>query len=225
MKAIGKTSKKPLAETFRNPENRKIMILALLGATAGQAVVWYTGQFYSLFFLQTALKVNFVTANIIVAIALAAGTPFFLVFGHLSDRIGRKKIMMTGCLIAAITYYPIYRGMAHYAGSGANPNIAMLALLIFIQVIYVTMVYGPIAAFLVELFPTRIRYTSMSIPYHFGNGWFGGLTPFIATYIVTVTGNIFAGLIYPIAVALMTVIIGSIYLRETKHIRIWDELK
>ena len=226
MKASGKTSKKPLAETFKNPENRRLMILALLGATAGQAVVWYTGQFYSLFFLQTSLKVNFVTANIIVAIALALGTPFFLVFGKLSDTFGRKRIMMFGCLIAALTYYPIYKGMAHFAGpGGTNPNIPMLALLVFVQVLYVTMVYGPIAAFLVELFPTRIRYTSMSIPYHFGNGWFGGLTPFIATYIVTVTGNMFAGLIYPISVAVMTLIIGSIYLRETKDVRIWDELK
>lgn len=224
LKSRGKTSLKPLSETFRNPENRRLMILALFGATAGQAVVWYTGQFYSLFFLQTALKVNFVTANIIVAIALAAGTPFFIVFGKLSDRIGRKKIMMVGCLIAALTYYPIYRAMAHFAGpGGTSPNIFALVLLIFIQVLYVTMVYGPIAAFLVELFPTRIRYTSMSIPYHFGNGWFGGLTPFIATYIVTITGNIYAGLIYPIAVALMTFVIGSLYLRETKDIKLWDE--
>jgi MFS family permease len=222
LKAKGKTSRKPISDTFKNPENRRLMLLALLGATAGQAVVWYTGQFYSLFFLQTALKVNFVTANIIVAIALAAATPFFIVFGRLSDKIGRKNIMMTGCLIAAITYYPIYRGMAYFAGSdGSNPNIPALVFLIFVQVIYVTMVYGPIAAFLVELFPTRIRYTSMSIPYHFGNGWFGGLTPFIATYIVTVTGNIYAGLIYPISVAVMTFIIGSLYVRETKDVKMW----
>ena len=245
MKAAGKTSRNPLSETFRNPENRRIMILALLGATAGQAVVWYTGQFYALFFLQTALKVNFVTANIIVAIALALGSPFFIVFGALSDKIGRKKIMMFGCAIAAFTYYPIYKAMHHFAGDttivkaasvdaagkaipavleALNPNGFMLVLLIFIQVIYVTMVYGPIAAYLVELFPTRIRYTSMSIPYHFGNGWFGGLTPFIATYIVTISGNIFAGLAYPIAIALMTLIIGSIYLKETQHIKLWDEL-
>ena len=225
LKAKGKTSLKPISETFRNPENRRLMILALLGATAGQAVVWYTGQFYALFFLQTALKVNFLTANIIVAIALAAATPFFIVFGKLSDRIGRKKIMMAGCLVAAVTYYPIYRAMAHFAGpGGTSPNVPMLALLIFIQVIYVTMVYGPIAAFLVELFPTRIRYTSMSIPYHFGNGWFGGLTPFIATYIVTVTGNMFAGLIYPISVAVMTLIIGSLYLRETKDVKLWSDV-
>ncbi|HSE40312.1 MAG TPA: MFS transporter [Acidobacteriota bacterium] len=222
LKAAGKTSRQPLSETFRNPENRKLMILALLGATAGQAVVWYTGQFYALFFLQTALKVNFVTANVIVAIALVLGSPFFVVFGGLSDKIGRKKIMMFGCAIAALTYYPIYRGLAYF--SGANLNTFMLTLLIFIQVIYVTMVYGPIAAYLVELFPTRIRYTSMSIPYHFGNGWFGGLTPFIATYIVTVTGNIFAGLLYPIAIALMTLIIGSIFLKDTSHVKLWEEI-
>lgn len=220
MKAAGKTSRKPLSETLRNPENRKLMMLALFGATAGQAVVWYTGQFYALFFLQTTLKVNFVTANVIVAIALALATPFFIVFGSWSDRIGRKKIMMFGCLIAALTYYPIYRAMHHYAASPI-----MLTLLVFVQVLYVTMVYGPIAAFLVEAFPTRIRYTSMSLPYHFGNGWFGGLTPFIATYIVTVTGNIYAGLTYPIAVAMMTFIIGSLYLKETKDVKLWEELR
>ncbi len=225
MKAAGKTSRRPISETFRSPENRKLMLLALFGAAAGQAVVWYTGQFYSLFFLQTALKVKFVTANIIVAIALFAATPFFIVFGKLSDRIGRKRIMMTGCLIAALTYYPIYKAMHKFAGDGTDPNIPALVALIFIQVIYVTMVYGPIAAFLVELFPTRIRYTSMSIPYHFGNGWFGGLTPFISTYIVTMTGNIFAGLIYPISIAAMTFIIGSLYVKETKDIKLWDELR
>jgi MFS family permease len=225
MKAAGKTSRKPLSETFRNPENRRLMILALLGATAGQAVVWYTGQFYALFFLQTSLKVNFVTANVIVAIALAAATPFFVIFGKLSDSSGRKRIMMGGCLIAALTYYPIYRGMHRFAGSqGTDPNVFALTCLVFIQVIYVTMVYGPIAAFLVELFPTRIRYTSMSIPYHFGNGWFGGLTPLIATYIVEETGNIYAGLIYPISVALITFVIGSVYLKETKDVKLWDEL-
>jgi MFS family permease len=225
MKAAGKTSRKPLSETFRNPANRKLMVLALIGATAGQAVVWYTGQFYSLFFMQTELKINFVTANIIVAIALFAATPFFVVFGKLSDRIGRKKIIMAGCLIAALTYYPIYKAMHRFAGGGVNPNVFILSFLIFIQVIYVTMVYGPIAAFLVELFPTRIRYTSMSLPYHFGNGWFGGLTPFISTYIVTVTGNIFAGLIYPISVAAMTFIVGSLYVKETKDVKLWDELR
>lgn len=245
MKAAGKTSRKPLSEVFRNAENRKIMLIALFGATAGQAVVWYTGQFYALFFLQTVLKVNFVTANIIVAVALVIATPFFIVFGSLSDRIGRKKIMMTGCLIAALTYFPIYKAMYHFAGivsisktsaldttgkmiptviEATNPNVVMLTILVLIQVLYVTMVYGPIAAYLVELFPTRIRYTSMSIPYHFGNGWFGGLTPFIATYIVTVTGNMFAGLVYPITVALMTFLIGTFKLKETKDVKLWDEL-
>lgn len=225
MKAEGKTSRKPLSETLRDPANRKVMLLALFGATAGQAVVWYTGQFYALFFLQTSLKVNFVTANIIVAVALAFATPFFVVFGKLSDRVGRKKIMMAGCLVAAISYFPVYYAMHYFATSSSSPNSVMLAILVWIQVICVTMVYGPIAAFLVELFPTRIRYTSMSLPYHFGNGWFGGLTPLIATYIVTKTGNIYAGLIYPIAIALMTFIIGSLYLPETNETKIWDELK
>jgi MFS family permease len=199
-----------------------------------------------LFFLQTSLKVNFVTANVVIAIALALACPFFVFFGALSDRIGRKKIMMVGCLLAALTYYPIYKGMSHFAGpakvikeatvdaagktipavmEAANPNEVILVILVLIQVLYVTMVYGPIAAFLVELFPTRIRYTSMSIPYHFGNGWFGGLTPFIATYIVSITGNIFAGLIYPITVALMTLIIGSIYVKDTREVKLWEELE
>ena len=222
MKAVGKTSRKPLSDTLRDPANRKVMLLALFGATAGQAVVWYTGQFYALFFLQTSLKVPFVTANIIVAVALALATPFFVVFGKLSDRVGRKKIMMAGCLIAALCYFPVYYAMHYFA---TNLNVVMLALLVWIQVICVTMVYGPIAAFLVELFPCRIRYTSMSLPYHFGNGWFGGMTPLIATYIVTKTGNIYAGLIYPIAIALMTFIIGTLYLPETNETKIWDELK
>jgi MFS family permease len=246
LKAAGKTSRRPLSETFRNPENRKLMLLALFGAAAGQAVVWYTGQFYALFFLQTSLKVNFVTANIIVAIALAVACPFFIFFGSLSDRIGRKQIMMWGCFVAALTYYPIYRAMSYFAGpakvikaatvdaagkaipavmEAADPNVVMLTVLVFIQVMYVTMVYGPIAAFLVELFPTRIRYTSMSLPYHFGNGWFGGLTPFIATYIVSITGNIFAGLIYPIAVATMTLIVGSLFVKDTSQVKLWDELE
>jgi MFS family permease len=224
MKAAGKTSTKPLSETLRNPENRKLMLIALLGATAGQAVVWYTGQFYALFFLQTILKIDFVTANVIVAVALLLGTPFFIVFGALSDRIGRKRIIMSGCLISALTYYPIYKAM-HYFATGSSANSVALTVLIFIQVIYVTMVYGPIAAFLVELFPTRIRYTSMSLPYHFGNGWFGGLTPFIALSIVKKTGNIYAGLIYPIAVATMTFIVGSFLLKETKDVKLWEELR
>ena len=221
LKDQGKTSNAPLKDSFGNKRNWKLILLALFGATAGQAVVWYTGQFYALFFLQKVLNVDYVTSYIVVAIALALGTPFFIVFGKLSDKIGRKKIMMGGCLIAALTYVPLYMAMHHFA----NPiNHVMLTLLVFVQVLYVTMVYGPIAAFLVELFPAKIRYTSMSLPYHLGNGEFGGFTPLIATAIVAATGNIYAGLAYPIAIALMTFIIGALYLPETNHIRIWDEV-
>ncbi|ASD65438.1 MFS transporter [Bdellovibrio bacteriovorus] len=227
MKAEGKSSKSPLRDSFLHPENRRLVILALLGATAGQGVVWYTGQFYALYYLQTVLKVDFVVANQIIAVALLFATPFFVVFGGLSDKIGRKNIMMAGCLIAALTYYPIYQAMEYYSGwnpaeplaTAVNPNVVMLTLLVFIQVIYVTMVYGPIAAFLVELFPTQIRYTSMSLPYHIGNGVFGGLVPFIGTAIVAATGNHFAGLIYPIAIALMTFGIGMIFIKEDRNVR------
>jgi MFS family permease len=222
LKDTGKTSKAPIKESFGNRRNWKLILLALFGATAGQAVVWYTGQFYALFFLQTTLKVDYVTAYLIVVVALALGTPFFVVFGKLSDRIGRKKIMMSGCLIAAITYIPIYVAMSAFS----NPvQPVMLTLLVFIQVVYVTMVYGPIAAFLVELFPAKIRYTSMSLPYHLGNGEFGGFTPLIASSIVVSTGNIYAGLAYPIAVALLTFVIGTFFLPETNHVRIWDEVE
>jgi len=222
LKDAGKTSLTPVKESLGSRRNWKLILLALFGATAGQAVVWYTGQFYALFFLQTALKVDYITSYLIVAVALALGTPFFLVFGWLSDRVGRKRIMMGGCLIAAVTYVPIYKAMSAFA----NPvNPVALTALVFIQVVYVTMSYGPIAAFLVELFPARIRYTSMSLPYHLGNGEFGGFTPLIASSIVAYTGNIYAGLSYPIAIALMTFIIGSIYLPETSHVRIWDEVE
>jgi MFS family permease len=163
-----------------------------------------------------------VTSYLIIAAALFIGTPFFIVFGKLSDTLGRKKIMMAGCLLAALTYVPIYMGMSKFA----NPlNPVMLTVLVLIQVIYVTMVYGPIAAFLVELFPAKIRYTSMSLPYHLGNGEFGGFTPLIASAIVAFTGNIYAGLAYPIAIALLTFIVGSHYLPETNHVRIWDEVE
>ncbi|MDH4071091.1 MAG: MFS transporter, partial [Ignavibacteria bacterium] len=225
LKASGKTSTAPIKDSMGNRKNWKLMILALLGATSGQAVVWYTGQFYALFFLQTVLKIDFVQANIIVAVALLLGTPLFIVFGALSDRIGRKKVMMTGCLIAAISYFPIYQGMSYFASDPQNPNVVALVILVFIQVVFVTMVYGPIAAFLVELFPASIRYTSMSLPYHLGNGWFGGFTPLIASSLVAMTGYIYAGLAFPIAVALMTFIIGSLYLKETHKVRIWDEVE
>jgi len=184
-------------------------------------VVWYTGQFYALYYLQTTLKVPNAMAYTIVAIALVVGTPIFLVFGAWSDKIVRKKIMMWGNGLAALTYIPIYHGMTYFS----NPiNPVMLTLLVLIQVIYVTMVYGPIAAYLVELFPARIRYTSMSLPYHIGNGWFGGFTPFIATLIVASTHNPYAGLYYPIGIAVLTLVVGTIFLKETAHVKIWQEV-
>lgn len=221
LKAEGKTSKAPIADSYGTAERWKVFFIILFGATAGQAVVWYTGQFYALIFLQTILKVPLDTAYAIVALGLLLGTPFFVVFGALSDRIGRKKIIIAGCALAAVTYLPIYHAMA----AAADPlKFGTLVGLIFLQVLYVTMVYGPIAAFLVESFPARIRYTSMSLPYHMGNGWFGGFTPVIATSIVASTGNKFAGLWFPIAVAATTVVIGAVFLRETKDKQIWDEV-
>src|SRR5687768_5447066 len=221
LKEAGGTSKAPLKDSFGTWPSWKIFLLVLFGATAGQAVVWYTGQFYALFFLQTVLKVPLTTAYIIVAVALLVGAPLFIFFGALSDRIGRKKVMMAGNLIAALSYYPIYRAMKAFSDP-LNP--VMLTVLVFIQVIFVTMVYGPIAAFLVEAFPAKIRYTSLSLPYHIGNGWFGGFTPLIASSVYAATGNIYAGLWYPISVALITFIVGSLFLRESKDVRIWDEV-
>lgn len=324
MKAEGKTSKAPLSESFGKWKNLKIVILALIGLTAGQAVVWYTGQFYALFFLQQTLKVDGVTANYLIAASLLIGTPFFIIFGSLSDKIGRKPIIMAGCLIAAVTYFPIFNALTHYANpalekaltsapvvvtadpekcqflfnptgtkkftsscdiartvlanssvnyttvDGAPGSIAsikigekvipgydatglskddaaakdkafkkelgdeikaagypakadpeqinhvMVLVLLVILVIYVTMVYGPIAAMLVELFPTRIRYTSMSLPYHIGNGWFGGLLPTTAFALVALKGDIYYGLWYPIIIAAATFVIGTLFIKETK---------
>ena len=222
IKTKGKTSLQPLRESFGNWANLRIVLLVLFGATAGQGVVWYTGQFYALSFLQTVLKIDLSTSSIIVAIALLLGMPFFVVFGALSDRIGRLKIMMAGNLIAALTYIPIYHAMKAN-GDPKNPNITMLVLLVFVQVVYVTMVYGPIAAFLIEAFPARIRYTSFSLPYHLGNGWFGGTLPLIAGLMVEKTHNIYAGLYWSMGVALMTFVIGSIFLNESHRVKIWDE--
>ncbi len=316
MKAEGKGSKAPLTDSFLKYPNNKYVLLALLGATAGQGVVWYTGQFYALFFLLITLKVDGPTAYTLIAISLVLGTPFFILFGWLSDRIGRLKIILAGCLIAAVTYFPLFQGLTHYVNpaletfASANPitvaakdcnfhifvgpwskfsecdkakdfltkaglsftsttlpagstdavvtrvgdtelkgfdeaaykkvladrkyptsadrnaiNWGMALLILFIMVIYVTMVYGPIAAFLVELFPTRIRYTSMSLPYHIGNGWFGGMLPLLATALVAATGDIYYGLWYPIIVALMTVVIGLLFLRDTKGADIQSDEK
>jgi MFS family permease len=256
LKKEGKTSTTPLKDSLGNWENWKRMLTSLFGATAGQGVVWYTGQFYALFYLQNILKIDSRTANIVIATALLLAMPFFVVFGALSDRIGRKKIMMAGCLLAALSYYPIYIGMEAAAGNNIvrvestrnpvtgeikltpiaevngvasaapvapNPNLPLLIGLIFIQVLFVTMVYGPIAAYLVEAFPAKIRYTSMSLPYHIGNGVFGGLLPVIGLSICAATGNIYAGLLYPISIALITFVVGSLLLRETHSVRIWDE--
>ena len=247
LKSEGKSSTSPWRDSFGNGTNRKLILLALFGATAGQAVVWYQGQFQALFFLGTNLGVRFQDAYLIVGAAIVLGTPFFVVFGRLSDRIGRKPIILGGCAIAAISYFPIYNLMAQFAhpqgvlatagkaagkfvgADGVTPTVAQpeilpLIALVWIQIIFVTMVYGPIAAFLVEFFPAKIRYTSLSIPYHVGNGWFGGFLPLIAAALLASTGNLYAGLIYPIVVAVMTVIIGGLFIRESRHVKIWDEV-
>jgi MFS family permease len=262
------TSARPLKEALTNWSNLKLVLISLFGATAGQGVVWYTGQFYALFYLQTVLRVNVTSANHIIAAALLLGMPLFVVFGALSDRFGRKKIMMIGCLLAAVSYIPIYKAMQQAAGSNVvtalsqknpvtgaitlvpqtvvdgalqpayevlpwtsfaglmtDPIAWKLILLVFIQVIFVTMVYGPIAAYLVEAFPAKIRYTALSLPYHIGNGVFGGLLPLIGLAVVAQTGNIYAGLYYPIAIAGITFIVGSLLLKETHSVLIWKELE
>ncbi|HUQ44224.1 MAG TPA: MFS transporter [Candidatus Limnocylindria bacterium] len=246
LKDQGKSSASPWRESFGNAKNRNLILLALFGATAGQAVVWYQGQFQALFFLGTNLGVKFQDAYLIVGTAIVLATPFFYVFGRLSDRIGRKPVILSGCLIAAISYFPIYNLMTQFAhpqgtlsttgttagkfvdAAGAvtvaQPEILPLIALVWVQVMFVTMVYGPIAAFLVEFFPARIRYTSLSIPYHLGNGWFGGFLPLIAAALLAATGNLYAGLIYPIAVALITVVVGGLFIKESRHVRIWDEV-
>ena len=235
LKDAGNASTQPLKDSLGNRRNWGLILLVLIGMTAGQAVVWYTGQFYALLFLQTSMGVAFVDSYIIVGVAIVLATPFFIFFGWLSDKIGRKPIILGGCLVAAITYYPIYNLMSAFSHptfdadgkvvvGGASPDLLPLIVLVFIQVVYVTAVYGPIAAFLVEFFPAKIRYTSLSLPYHLGNGWFGGFVPLIATTIVAATGNIYAGLIYPIIVALMSVVVGGLFIRETFRNRIWDEV-
>jgi MFS family permease len=259
LKKEGKTSSTPLKESFGNKVNLKVVAISLFGATAGQGVVWYTGQFYALFYLQSVLNVDKKLANEIIAVALLLGMPLFVVFGSLSDRIGRKKIMMAGCLLAVLTYYPIYKGMEAAAGNhvvtvqsaknpvtgdirltpltvdadgkqvpapvAPNPNVVLLVLLVFIQVVYVTMVYGPIAAYLVEAFPAKIRYSSLSLPYHIGNGVFGAPFLLIGAFIVAKTGNIYAGLAYPIGIALMTFVVGSFYLSDARNVKIWAEIE
>jgi MFS family permease len=268
VKSSGMTSANPLIEAFTKWHNLKRVLISLFGATAGQGVVWYTGQFYALFYLQSILNVNATSANYIVAIALLLGMPFFVFFGWLSDRVGRKWIILAGCLLAVLTYLPIYKAMQSVAGSNvvtatsqtnpatgaimltpqsldesgtlvtapkvlpytsigdlvSNSTAWLLILLIFIQVIWVTMVYGPIAAYLVEAFPAKIRYTALSLPYHIGNGVFGGLLPLIGLSVIAQTGNIYAGLYYPMIVAGITFIIGAIFLKETHGHKIWEEV-
>jgi MFS family permease len=308
MKEEGKGSKAPLTDSFLRYPNNKYVLLALVGATAGQGVVWYTGQFYALFFLQITLKLDFLTTYALIGASLLLGTPLFILFGWLSDKIGRLKIILAGCLIAAVTYFPMFAALTHYVNPAleefqaktkisvaADPstcnfhlfvgpwskfstcdrakdfmtkqglsfqtlpgvpgkdvvttiggtaidgwnqqavqdalkaqgypesadkskvNYPMTLLILFIFLIYVTMVYGPMAAFLVELFPTRIRYTSMSLPYHIGNGWFGGMLPLTATAMVAATGDIYYGLWYPIIVSIITVVVGALFLKETRE--------
>lgn len=226
-------SKNPIAESFGNRYNLGFVLLALFGATMGQGVVWYTGQFYALFYLQKIFGVTLVDSNIIIGGALLVGTPFFVVVGALSDKYGRKPFMMAGMLLAVLTWLPIYQTMEKFAPyinfnaaadavNTPNPGYSpfMLGVLVLIQVLYVTLVYGPIAAFLVELFPTKIRYTSMSLPYHLGNGVFGGLVPIIGLSMIQSTGNNYAGLWYPMAVAGICFVIGVWKLPETNHIDI-----
>ena len=227
-------SKNPLAESFGNPVNRWWVALALFGATMGQGVVWYTGQFYALFWLQNYFKVPLIDSNLIIGVALVVGTPLFVFWGWLSDKVGRKPIMMWGMLLAVLTYLPIYGLMnafgfvdtkqpLFFSYMGYNP--VALSVLVFVQVIYVTMVYGPIAAFLVELFPTKIRYTSMSLPYHLGNGVFGGLVPILGLSFIQATGNIYAGLAWPMLIAGICFVVGTFLVKETNQVDIADASK
>jgi len=258
MKAAGMTSTKPLTDAFTKWPNLKLVLISLFGATAGQGVVWYTGQFYALFYVQKVLLLNTKTANIDLAIGLLLGMPFFTVFGSLSDRIGRKKLMMAALLLACIFYIPIYHGLQAAAGNNVTHvksvknkvtgeykltpmttdavtgmevpakdatgvNEPLIVLFVWLQVILVCMIYGPIAAYLVEAFPAKVRYSSVSLPYHIGNGVFGGLLPVTGLWLCASTGNIYAGLYYPIAIAAITFIVGSFLLKETHGTLIWEE--
>jgi MFS family permease len=216
-KAAGKLSTNPLRESFLDRTNLRLGLLALFGAVAGHGVVWYTGQFYALFFLQKVARVEFAAANQILAWSLVLTTPFYVIFGALSDRIGRKPVILAGCALAAIFFVPVYHGLLHFS---SPLNFPILVALVSFQMLFGTMTYGPLAAFLVELFPTRIRYTAMSLPYHLGIGVLGGLTPLIASALVTQTGNNYMGLAYPIIIAAVSVIVGVVFIREKHGVRL-----
>ncbi|WP_247385188.1 MULTISPECIES: MFS transporter [unclassified Bradyrhizobium] len=220
MRQAGKVSRAPVRESFGTRQGLGYALYALFGATAGLGCVWYTGQFYALYFLQSVLKVDFLTANVCVAVALALGTPLIVVSGALSDRIGRRPLIVTGLLLAAALYVPIYMGIA---SATAAHNYVVVTALILAQLIFVALVYGPNAAFLVELFPARLRYTSLSLPYHIGTGIFGGFVPLISLSLVSYTGNIYAGLIYPIAIALMTAAVNVLCLPKTVAVDLSSE--
>ena len=221
LKDQGKASENPMRDTFTSRRNWGLMALALFGFTAPEGVVWYTSQFYALAYMQTVLAIPYITVYSVMIAALVLGAPFFVFWGWLSDFIGRRWIMTAGFLLAALTYWPVFTWLGEF-----KDNPAMLTLLVWYMVILVTMVYGPIAAFLIELFPAKIRYSSMSLPYHVGNGVFGGGVPFIATYLATTfTGIPLIGLAYPIAVASIGVVVSTLGLRhETKDVKIWDEV-
>jgi MFS family permease len=220
LKAQGKSSANPALESFSSGKNWGLILLALFGATAPEGVVWYTGQFYALFYLTTVLKVPYVTVYVLMMVVLTLGAPFFVVFGTLSDKIGRRNIMTLGFLLAAISYWPVFSWMA-----AVKDNPFLLGVLVFYMVILVTMVYGPIAAFLVELFPARIRYTSMSLPYHVGNGVFGGGVPFIGAMIAAAFGGPLYGLFYPIGIAALGVVVSVAGLpSRSEGVEIWKEV-
>ncbi len=245
LKNEGKTSKAPIKDSMGNTRNWKIMLTVLMGATAGQAVIWYTAQFYVNTWMKgTGVSINGTTADAMVAVALFLGLPFFVIFGALSDRIGRKRVMMAGNLLGALLIYPIFQGIKYFAGpitplvnaagepvlnagtqvlQAQTPNVVMITLLILVMLALVGMVYGTIAAFLVEAFPAKIRYTSVSLPYHVGNGYFGGFLPLIATAVTVRTGNIYSGLWWPIGIAALTFVVGMFLLRETKDVSIHGE--